>query len=55
MIEITEEEYKAAKEAHVSGCTGGSVMEINLVCLSLVVKPTHMALHLQLPLFTVIQ
>ncbi|KAI8375141.1 GWT1-domain-containing protein [Blakeslea trispora] len=36
MKDISEEEYKLAKEAHVSGCTGGSIYEINIVCASLV-------------------
>ncbi|KAL4209327.1 GWT1-domain-containing protein [Rhizopus microsporus] len=28
MVEISEEEYKLAKEAHVSNCTGGTIHEI---------------------------
>ncbi|KAI8636020.1 GWT1-domain-containing protein [Parasitella parasitica] len=35
-MEISEEEYKLAKEAHVANCTGGGIHEINLVCASLV-------------------
>ncbi|KAG1093896.1 hypothetical protein G6F42_018862 [Rhizopus arrhizus] len=36
-MDISEEDYKLAKEAHVANCTGGSIHEINLVCASLVV------------------
>jgi hypothetical protein len=37
---MTEDEYRLAKEAHVSNCTGGSITEINILCGSLVVgKP----------------
>ncbi|GAN02183.1 conserved hypothetical protein [Mucor ambiguus] len=35
-MDISEEDYKLAKEAHVSDCTGGSIHEINLVCASIV-------------------
>ncbi|KAL7328203.1 Glucosaminyl phosphatidylinositol (GlcN-PI) nositol acylation protein [Mucor circinelloides] len=35
-MDISEEDYKLAKEAHVANCTGGSIHEINLVCASLV-------------------
>ncbi|KAI8987854.1 GWT1-domain-containing protein [Mycotypha africana] len=31
-MEISEEEYKLAKEAHVANCTGGSILEINMLC-----------------------
>jgi phosphatidylinositol glycan class W len=37
-MDISEEEYKLAKEAHVANCTGGSISEINMVCASLVVE-----------------
>lgn len=37
-MEISEEEYKLAKEAHVADCTGGSVHEVGIVCASLVVS-----------------
>lgn len=37
-MDISEEEYKLAKEAHVSNCTGGSISEINMVVASLVVR-----------------
>ncbi|KAI8881525.1 GWT1-domain-containing protein [Backusella circina FSU 941] len=33
---MTEDEYRLAKEAHVSNCTGGSIAEINILCGSLV-------------------
>ncbi|OBZ91195.1 GPI-anchored wall transfer protein 1 [Choanephora cucurbitarum] len=36
MKDISEEEYKLAKEAHVSNCTGGNIYEINALCASLV-------------------
>ncbi|KAI8073389.1 GWT1-domain-containing protein [Gilbertella persicaria] len=36
MMKISEEEYKLAKEAHVSNCTGGNIHEISTVCGSLV-------------------
>lgn len=35
-MDITEEEYKLAKEAHVADCTGGSISEVSMVCASLV-------------------
>ncbi|KAK4519849.1 uncharacterized protein ATC70_010093 [Mucor velutinosus] len=35
-MDMSEEDYKLAKEAHVANCTGGSIHEINLVCASLV-------------------
>ncbi|KAI8047874.1 GWT1-domain-containing protein [Thamnidium elegans] len=35
-MEISEEEYKLAKEAHVADCTGGSVHEVSIACASLV-------------------
>ncbi|KAL9551426.1 hypothetical protein MBANPS3_004270 [Mucor bainieri] len=35
-MDMSEEDYKLAKEAHVADCTGGSIHEINLVCASLV-------------------
>ncbi|CAO3634617.1 unnamed protein product [Mucor hiemalis] len=33
---MEEEEYKIAKEAHVTDCTGGSIGEVGMVCASLV-------------------
>ncbi|KAI7904723.1 GWT1-domain-containing protein [Cokeromyces recurvatus] len=35
-MEISEEDYKLAKEAHVSNCTGGSIQEINIICASII-------------------
>ncbi|KAI9270871.1 GWT1-domain-containing protein [Sporodiniella umbellata] len=35
---ISDEEYKLAKEAHVSNCTGGSSFEISSVCYSLILS-----------------
>lgn len=45
-MDISKEDYKLAKEAHVSNCTGGSIHEINLVCASLVVNQSFARVHI---------
>lgn len=46
MVEISNEEYKLAKEAHVSNCTGGGTLEVALVCHSLIVSSFIKSIHL---------
>lgn len=43
-MEMSEEAYKLAKEAHVADCTGGSINEISMVCASLVVSINKLVL-----------
>lgn len=41
---VSEEEYKLAKEAHVSNCTGGSPFEISNICYTLILS--HFSWHI---------
>jgi hypothetical protein len=54
MVEISNEEYKLAKEAHVSNCTGGRTLEIALVCHSIIVNSFIKSVHLLTPFFIIV-